>query len=459
MGKRTKIFGAIALILMTALVAVPWLVPASAWIPRVEEEASKRLGAPIKIGEIRVALLPLPHLSVHGLDVGRGAITAISIEVYPAMLSLLSGKRVLRTIDLAGVMVSRKGIDLIAGQIEKPGKADKADKAGATEKGGGGSAAAVEVERIRAKNIEIEWSGGKLPAFHADIDLNPSGAIPVESALITTVDGKAKLKLEPASDSSGREWKLLLEAADWQLPVGPALKFTSLKGAGKVTADKLVMNDIAGALYDGTLSGKVEVSWQKIWKLAGEAKIVGLDITPATQALKVKSALSGRLDASGPFSAQALKPAGLGDAFNADIGFKVNQGVLQGFDLASAAKNLLKGGGGGNTQFDELTGRLKVTGHAYKLSSVRVTSGVLKAEGNVDISAAKQLSGRIDTELKGTAGLVSVPLAVSGTLDHPILLPTKGSMLGAAVGTVLLPGVGTSVGSSVGDRIGKMFGK
>ena len=216
---------------------------------------------------------------------------------------------------------------------------------------------------------------------------------------------------------------------------------------------------IAGALYGGTLSGKVEVSWQKIWKLAGEAKISGLDITPATQALKVKSALSGRLDASGPFSAQAPKPAGLADAFNADIGFKVNQGVLQGFDLASAAKNLFKGGGGGNTQFDELTGRLKVTGHAYKLSSVRVTSGVLKAEGKVDISAAKQLSGRIDTELKGTAGVVSVPLAVSGTLDHPILLPTKGSMLGAAVGTVLLPGVGTSVGSSIGDKIGKMFGK
>ena len=78
MGKRTKIFGAIVLILMTALVAVPWLVPASAWIPRIEEEASKRLGAPLKIGDIRMALLPLPHLTVHGLDVGGGAITAKS---------------------------------------------------------------------------------------------------------------------------------------------------------------------------------------------------------------------------------------------------------------------------------------------------------------------------------------------------------------------------------------------
>ena len=117
MGKRTKIFGAIVLILTIALVAVPWLVPASAWIPRIEDEASNRLGAPLKIGDIRVALLPLPHLTVHGLDVGGGVITAKSIAVYPDLLSLLSEKRVLRSVDLADVMVSRKGLDLLAGQI------------------------------------------------------------------------------------------------------------------------------------------------------------------------------------------------------------------------------------------------------------------------------------------------------------------------------------------------------
>ncbi len=126
--------------------------------------------------------------------------------------------------------------------------------------------------------------------------------------------------------------------------------------------------------------------------------------------------------------------------------------------LASAAQSLLKAsGGGGNTQFDQLSGRVKLQGRAYKLQNV--TSRVLKAHGNVDISPAKQLSGRIDTEIKGTAGLVGVPLAVSGMLNRPILQPTKDSIAGAMVGSVLLPGVGTSIGSSVGDKIGMMFGK
>ena len=439
MKTGTKIFGAVVLGATALLAAVPWLVPASAWIPRVEEEAAKRLGVPVRIGGLTLSMLPLPHLSVSALDISGGAITAQSIAVYPRLLSLMSDVRVIRLIQLNHVAVTRKGANWAAALAGKPG-------------GGGG---ALAIEQIRAANLQVELPAGRLPPLHAEIDLSHSAALPVERALITTVDGKATLKLAP----DGGEWKLTLDATDWQMPLGPPLKFTSLKGAGRVKGSRLSMSELTAALYGGTLNGKADLSWDKTWKLTGEAKLAGLDILPATQALKVKSALSGTLDASGPFNAQAANPAGLAGAFNADIGFKVNNGVLQGFDLAGAAKNLLKGGGGGNTQFDELSGRLKVTARAYKLSGVRVTSGVLKAEGNVDISAAKQLSGRIDTELKGTGGLVGVPLAVSGTLENPVLLPTKGSMFGAAVGTVLLPGVGTSVGSSVGDRLGKMFGK
>lgn len=445
MGRRIKIILVASGVVFGALAAAPWLIPGSAWIPRIEAEASQRLGAPVKLADVRLALLPLPHVTVHGLDVADGAITAQSIAIYPSLISLFTDKRVLRSINLTQVTVSRKGADLLAAQAAKPGAA-------------GG---AIEIERVRAKNIQVELAAGKLPAFDADIDLNNiSGALPVDSALIKTLDGKAKLTLAPGLATDGKEWKLGLEASDWQLPLGPPLHFNSLKAGGRVTGDKLVLSDIAAALYGGKAAGKMELTWQKGWRLAGDVKTEGIDIMPVTQALKVKAALSGKLDASGPFSAQAAKPAGLADALNADLGFEVRNGVLHGFDLASAAQSMLKGGAsGGSTKFDQLTGRVKVQGHAYKLQHVQVTSGVLKAQGNVDISASKQLAGRIDTEVKGTSGLVGVPVAVSGTLDHPVLMPTKGSMAGAVIGTVLLPGVGTSVGSSVGDKIGKMFGK
>ena len=440
MTRRSKILVIVIGVVLGALLGAPWLVPAGAWIPHIEAEASKQAGAQVRIADVRVSVLPLPHVTIRGLDLASGAVTAGSIAVYPRLASLFSEKRVLRSIEFEQVAISRKGVDLIAAL------------AGKKQSGGG----ALEIERVRAKNIQVELEAGRLPAFNADIALNGGGAIPVDSALVTTTDGKARMVLAP----EGREWTLTVDASDWQLPLGPPLRFTSLKAGGRVTGEKLALNDIAAVLYGGKVGGKADLSWQKNWRLAGDVKIEGIDIMPVTQALKVKAALSGKLDATGPFSAQAAKPAGLRDTINADIGFDVRNGVLQGFDLASAAQSLLKGGaGGGNTQFDQLTGKVKVLGHAYRLQNVKVTSGVLKAEGNVDISASKQLSGRVDTEVKGTAGLVGVPVAVSGTLDHPILMPTKGSMAGAVVGTVLLPGVGTSIGSSVGDKIGKMFGK
>ena len=443
MKLRSKIVLATVAALFGIAAAAPWLIPSSAWIPRVEAEAAKRLGAPVKIADIRVALLPLPHVSLHGLDVGDGAINAALIAVYPRLATLFADKRVLRSIELEQVVIARNGVDLITALAAKPGS--------------GG--AVVEIERVRLSNFQVELAGGKLPALNADIALN-LGAVPpalsVQRALVTSVDGKAKLALVP----DGKEWNLTLDASDWVLPAGPALRFNHLKAGGRVSAGKLALNEIAATLYGGTLNGKAELAWPKNWQLKGDAKLAGLDIMPLTQALKVKAALSGKLDAAGPFSAQAAKPAGLADAINADIGFEVRNGVLHGFDLASAAQSPLKGGaGGGSTQFEQLTGKVKVQGRAYKLQNVKVASGVLKAQGNVDISASRQLSGRIDTEVKGTAGLAGIPLAVSGTLDKPVLLPTAGAMAGAAIGSVLLPGVGTSAGAAVGDRIGKMFGK
>jgi len=44
-------------------------------------------------------------------------------------------------------------------------------------------------------------------------------------------------------------------------------------------------------------------------------------------------------------------------------------------------------------------------------------------------------------------------VALGGTTSDPSFMPTKGYLIGAAVGTVLLPGIGTSIGSSVGTRI------
>ena len=51
-----------------------------------------------------------------------------------------------------------------------------------------------------------------------------------------------------------------------------------------------------------------------------------------------------------------------------------------------------------------------------------------------------------------------VPLNLSGTLDSPMALPTGAALTGAALGTAILPGVGTAAGARVGNWAEGLFG-
>ena len=78
----------------------------------------------------------------------------------------------------------------------------------------------------------------------------------------------------------------------------------------------------------------------------------------------------------------------------------------------------------------------------------------------MSISPKKELSGRINAQVKAVGASANVPLNVGGTVDGPLLYPTGGTMAGAAVGTVMLgPGFGTSVGAKVGGWAEGLFGK
>jgi len=437
MKTRGKILVGVAVLLGVAA-AAPWWVPTSAWKGPLEEAASKALDAPVTLGAIDVVLLPLPHATLRDVDVGKGAIKVSATGVYPELASLFSSPRRLRSVELKQLDVNQDGIALLQRLAEKPSSGP----------------APVEVARVQVGELRVQLAAGPLPPLKISVELGPLNQ--PSKVLATTLDGKATVTVAP----QGTGWNLEVAAAEWTLPFGPPLLLNQLKASGRIEGEQLAMPLIVATLYGGQVSGNAEVGWGKGLRISGKAKVGALDIAPVLAALKLKASLGGRLDADGSFRAQAAKPAALAEALQADVAFKVENGVLNGFDLASAAKSLLKGGTpGGQTRFDQLTGNVNLAGRAVRLRNLKVASGVLDARGNVDISPARQLGGRVEVDLKGTGGLVSVPLAVSGTVADPMLMPTKGALAGAALGTALLPGVGTSVGSSIGDKIGRMFGK
>lgn len=139
--------------------------------------------------------------------------------------------------------------------------------------------------------------------------------------------------------------------------------------------------------------------------------------------------------------------------------FHLRDGTLSKVDLAQVASNSGRAAGG-VTRFSDLTGTLRVNASGYHFSELKMSSGSLKAEGRIDMTPAQQLSGMLEVDVKGTGGLVSMPLVVSGTLEQPQVRVSGAALAGAAVGTAVLgPGLGTALGARLGGFMNKLFGK
>jgi hypothetical protein len=172
--------------------------------------------------------------------------------------------------------------------------------------------------------------------------------------------------------------------------------------------------------------------------------------------------ISGKLNANPVLDMRAPSAAQLAEALSVESDFKVENGVLYNFNLAAAPKALIDKDAlkGGETRFDKFSGHLSVDPEGYHLSEMEIASGILKAEGELTITPKLELSGLIDASVKGTSAFVSTPLAVTGTVQDPILYPSKMAIAGAAAGTALLgPGLGTTVGMKAFRLTGKWFGK
>jgi hypothetical protein len=224
--------------------------------------------------------------------------------------------------------------------------------------------------------------------------------------------------------------------------------------------DHLELSKINAKLYGGSLAGTANIDRKDA--------VLNVDIAASSIAMQhLVEALSNEVSFSGSMEGAAKLSMRLGDFerfpenFQLTGNFHLRDGILGKVDLPQALGNSSKvASEGGNTRFDDLTGLLNVDAAGYHFRKIKISSGSLSAVGNMDVSPSSQLSGALDADIKGTGGLASMPLVISGTVEQPLVRPSKSAMAGAAVGTAILgPGLGTAVGIKVGGFLNKLFGK
>lgn len=437
---------AVGLGLLIALLAVlPFFISLNDYIPRIEQEVSARLREPVKIRSLRAAILPVPHLTVDGIAIGKTEDLKVGkVTVTPALLSLFDSPRVIKSIEIDGLVLTQKAIDKIplwTKSDAKPGAPPQSPP--------------VAVQSIRLDDALVRLDKTSFGPFDARIRLDARNE--PQEATVTTRDGKLKISLTPGKSN----YLIDASAKSWKLPAGPAIVFDELTLKGVATLGDANFEQVAARLYGGTVNGNAGVSWRKGLQLKGNFTVSGVELKPLVPLLAPGKNMSGKLDAKPVFSSGAASAAQLADAMRLDTPFSVRNGVLYGVDIQQAATSLVKqGSSGGETRFEELSGHLAMDRRNYRFTQIRIASGSLAANGNVGISPRKELSGRINAQVNVAGASANVPLNVSGTLDSPMLFPTGGTVAGAAVGTAILgPGVGTSLGAKVGNWTENLFGK
>ncbi|HET9664540.1 MAG TPA: AsmA-like C-terminal region-containing protein [Burkholderiales bacterium] len=434
--------GAIAFGMVLALLALlPFFFALDDYIPHIEREASAKLKEPVSIQSIRASVLPVPHLTVKGIAVGRTRDVKIGrITMTPDLWSLLGTVKTIRMIEVDELVLNQAALE----RIPLWAKPD-----------GSKGPALIRIGSIRLEGAVVVLGKTNFGPFDAHIRMSAAGE--PQDVVISTRDGALKATIKP----DGKNYLIDAAAKSWKLPLGPPIRFDELTIKGTATLDNATFNELNARLYGGRVSGNAALRFQKGLQLTGRFDVRQVELRDLVPLLSPGSRATGKLDAKPVLSAKSANASQFASALRVATPFSVHNGVLYGVDIQKAATNLLlKGPTGGETRFDELSGHLLLERGAFRFTQLKVVSGALGASGNVTISQSKELSGRISAQVKaGGVAAASVPLNVSGTVQSPLLLPTAGAVAGAAVGTAILgPGVGTSVGAKVGEWTENLFG-
>ncbi len=383
-----KMVAGALVIFILALFIAPLVMPMQHYGKQIEAALADKLQQPVKIGSVSGRLLPTPRLDLSDVSIGKEQ----KIKVEQARLdfafsALFSNDKRVKGIQLNGWQVSGTSL-LDALAWFKQSVADPDNPIGVVVLSGG----SVNNEGLVINDIAGSVTFDKAAAFGG--------------AKLTAEGGRYQLDIGAAQ---AEQYPLAVTMRSGALPLLPAWSFDDFSAKGVIVADGLVLSEIDGRILGGMLSGDAKVTWGSGWQV--KATLIGKTLTLAN----LNSVLSGDADATLHVTSQAAKLVELPSKSRMDGTFEIKTGVLTGADMVETARLRSRDPQpGGRTHFDTVTGQISYNDNQYRLRQIRLSAGVLKATGEVDI-VPPQVSGRISADLSALAGLGNVSLILGGT--------------------------------------------
>lgn len=397
---------AVVALLAAACLALWAFVPTDDELARrVEAEFEARLGQKLVVGAVRWRLLGVPLVEVldaHTLQ--PDAIRVRRVAIHPQLMPLLRKQLVIDRLEVDGAVVPRPALAAYRGKSPDKGEATPVRLR---------AVAFTDVTYISYSGIpvayegEIELDGDRRPRH---LQIRRAGADP-PVLLDATRDGR--------SDSGADVYQLRVQA-----------------GGGTANGQARLATSADGRMV-----------------LTGELAPRRVEVASLMEAFHRRSFISGLASGQTELRAEGDTAVELFRSLRTRSVLEVERAKILRIDLDQAVKALGKDRAG-QTPLDALTGVMSTRnteqGMRTEFTEVEAVAGNYAASGRATLHR-KQIDAQGELDIAG--GIVSVPFAAHGPTREPEIEIAWGSLAGAAVGTAVLPGIGTLIGARIGGAV------
>ncbi len=384
-GNFVKQLAVVLLVLLVVSVAVVPFVPLEPG--RYEKAAQAWLGEPVEIGTFTLTLLPIPQLKFGKVVIGKKPqIRVATIRATPQIGSMLAGKKALRRLELENVTFPREYLSALLR--------------------GKGRGESLGIEHLTAKGLKLDIPELNLPALELDASFSSDGAL--KSVTLADAERKLSVKLQPQGGKAAIE----ISSDKFPLPIGADLALGEFTAKGAVTRSELALNEAEARAFGGRLSGSARLRWSDGWSLEGQIAARQMDASRIVPLIA-----SGTLEGKGVYSMKALLPERLLTNARLEGNITVQKGSIANIDMTRLLQGT--GSGGGTTPFSEISGGVSANRNRVLVRQIRMVAGLLNAAGQVEMDAQKNLSGRLQIELRARTVQARATLALAGTLKNP----------------------------------------
>jgi hypothetical protein len=409
-GKKWAVgLGIAVAVLIAAWLAVAWWLPtAEELAARIMTEAEERLGVKVAIGAAHWVLLPKPVIVVNDFRTRQAQPVVIrQLRAHLNTRSLLQRKLVFERIEIDDAVFPRNSVRAFHA------------KPGASELDAGDG---VLLEHFGFRNLTWISYSGIAVAYDGEIRFDP-------------------------------HWRP--RRAELRLPgINPAFTLTLTREAD---ADRWQTRIHVGG---GTAHGNVvlKAAANGAMHLSGQLAPHDIEVDSALRSFNRRSPVGGKGSGQTVLSADGKSVGELARSLHTRTTFSVNPATILRLDLDKAISTRGKERDG-QTVLQELTGQLDTQNTD---AGMRATYTGIKARAGKYSATGKAMIYQRQIEASGNLYLVEgatgVPFTVSGPVDKPKASVPPGSFTGAAIGTAVLPGIGTDIGASIGSAFDWIFG-